>query len=392
MSKSLNKVVACLLAALMTVFSVPFTALAHEHELTPHAEVPATCTEPGTQAYWECETCNLLFSDSEGENTIEQPAEIAAKGHAWGNWIKIADEVPATETTNGRTAIEARICTNNTSHRETRGGEVIPATGQQSDDNRWETDPVSFVTNINDCTVSGIVNKVYTGADITQSVTVKDNGKKKKKNADYTLSYTNNRNVGTATVTITGKGFYTGSKKLTFRITALDISKCTVSGIPKSRAYTGKAITPNPAIKHKTATLKKGVAYSVAYSDNKRIGVATIKISGKGNYKGSVNKTFTIVPKGTSAKLASPKKTVLKISWKKQAVQTSGYEIQYSTASKFPAKSTKKAVVKNPKLTAKTIKKLRSKKKYYVRIRTYKKAGKKTYYSSWSKTENIKIK
>lgn len=99
--------------------------------------------------------------------------------------------------------------------------------------------------------------------------------------------------------------------------------------------------------------------------------------------------SYTIKSKGTSiTKLASGKrKFTAKIA--KQKTQTTGYEIQYSTSKKF--KGAKKVTLKNS-ATSKTVKKLKRNKKYYVRVRTYKKSGKTTCYSSWSKTKTIKIK
>ena len=101
--------------------------------------------------------------------------------------------------------------------------------------------------------------------------------------------------------------------------------------------------------------------------------------------------TFKINPKGTSiSKATSPKKKQLKVTWKKQTTQTTGYQIQYSTSSKF--KNAKTVTVKKNKTTKTTVKKLKAKKKYYVRIRTYKTVGKKKYCSSWSKAKAVKTK
>ena len=95
-------------------------------------------------------------------------------------------------------------------------------------------------------------------------------------------------------------------------------------------------------------------------------------------------------PKGTSLKKATPTKNSIKITWKKQTKKINGYKIQYSTNKKF--KKAKTITVAGAKKTTVTIKKLKSKKTYYLRICTYKKAGKKTYLSSWSKTVSKKTK
>ena len=172
----------------------------------------------------------------------------------------------------------------------------------------------------------------------------------------------------------------------------ISVAKCTVAGV-KNKVYTGKNLTQAITVKYGKKTLKLNTDYTVKYSANKNVGVATLTIAGKGKFNGSVKKTFKIMPKGTAlAKLSTPKKATLKVTWKKQAAQTNGYQIQYSTSAKFTGKTTKTATVANAKTTAKTIAKLKSKKKYYVRIRTYKNVGKTKYYSSWSAAKNIKLK
>ena len=100
--------------------------------------------------------------------------------------------------------------------------------------------------------------------------------------------------------------------------------------------------------------------------------------------------SFKINPKATSlSKLTAATKS-LKVKWKKQSTQVTGYEIQYSTSKKFT--SAKKVTVKKYKTTSTTIKKLKAKKTYYVRIRTYKTVSGKKYYSAWSKALKKKTK
>ena len=107
---------------------------------------------------------------------------------------------------------------------------------------------------------------------------------------------------------------------------------------------------------------------------------------------GSVKKTFKITPKGTTiSKLSKPKSKQIKVSWKKQKTQTTGYQIQIATNSSF-TKSKKLYTISKNTSSYKTLKSLKKNKKYYVRIRTYKKIGDKKYYSSWSKYKSIKTK
>ena len=147
--------------------------------------------------------------------------------------------------------------------------------------------------NIADATVTGIINKTYTGAYHTQNPTVKLGNKTLTKGTDYTLSYANNMNAGTATVTITGKGSYTGTINKTFTINKASITGATVTGI-ENKAYTGTAQTQNPTVKLDGKTLGAGTDYSLSYVNNTNPGTATVTITGKGNYTGTIKKTFTI--------------------------------------------------------------------------------------------------
>ena len=141
--------------------------------------------------------------------------------------------------------------------------------------------------------VSGVVDKVYTGQAVTQALTVKRGGVTLKSGTDYTVSYTNNTAVGTASMTITGKGNFSGTVSKTFKITAASIESATVTGI-KNKTYTGKAITQSPTVQLSGVTLKSGTDYTVSYSNNTAVGTATVKITGKGNYSGTISKTFKI--------------------------------------------------------------------------------------------------
>ena len=111
----------------------------------------------------------------------------------------------------------------------------------------------------------------------------------------------------------------------------------------------------------------------------------------KGNYSGSKTAKFKINPKGTSLNKPKPGKKKMTVTWKKQAAQTTGYQIQYSTYSSFK-KGCKIQTVSGAKKTKTTIKKLKAKKKYYVRIRTYKTVAGTKYYSAWSKAKSAKVK
>lgn len=133
----------------------------------------------------------------------------------------------------------------------------------------------------------------YNGSALSPAVTVKYGNATLKKNTDYTVAYSNNVNAGTGTITITGKGIYGGSVKKTFTIKKLGISATAVSGTG-NKVYTGSAIKPVPAVKVGGRMLKNGTDFTVSYKSNTEPGTATLKVTGKGNYSGSVSKTFKI--------------------------------------------------------------------------------------------------
>ena len=160
--------------------------------------------------------------------------------------------------------------------------------------------------------------------------------------------------------------------------------------------YNGKVQRPGVTVKDsKGKTLKNGTDYTVSYSSGcKNVGRYTVKVTLEGNYSGSKSMTYNINPKGTSVSKVKAAKKGFKVTWKKQAIQTTGYQVQYSTSSKF--KSAKTVTISKNKTTSKSVSKLSAKKKYYVRVRTYKtvKIGGKSVklYSGWSKAKSVTTK
>ena len=168
------------------------------------------------------------------------------------------------------------------------------------------------------------------------------------------------------------------------------LTKASVKLSNTSYVYNGKAKKPSVTVKLNGKKLKKGRDYTVTYKNNKKVGTASVVITGKGNYIGKITKKFKIVPKGTTLTKVLGKKKQIGVKWKKQTKLTTGYQIQYSTSKKFKGAKTQ-TITKNKK-TSCIIKKLKSKKKYYVRVRTYKKVKGKKYYSKWSKVKSVKTK
>lgn len=283
-------------------------------------------------------------------------------------------------------------------------------------------------------------------------------------NTDYTVKYSNNVDVGTVKATITGINNYSGTAVKEFKITPIkfDDKKVSVSLEKSSFVYNGQSITPVVYVAYNHNYLIQNTDFTATYSNNNAPGVATVKITGIGNYSGSISKTYIILPEKiasvsikkdsatsaviswsaaskvsgyeilkfdsaknayvhlanvsnsqTSYKVSSLKnstayyyqirayktvndknyygeagntvftfikpskvkltsvtlsKTTLNVEWKK--VNCSGYEITYTTDSKFK-KGLKTIKIKNPKTVKKSIKKLKKNKKYYVKVRAY---------------------
>ncbi|SCI57532.1 Endoglucanase A precursor [uncultured Ruminococcus sp.] len=331
-------------------------------------------------------------------------------------------------------------------------------------------------------TVSVASSVSFTGSNITPSVTVKVAGRTLTSGTDYTVSYSNNKNVGKATVKITGKGNYSGSLNAKFDIVPAkqqiqkletkykgfyidwaqkgsatgydveysvnanmsgavskhltankpdtltvsglsgdktyyvrvrsytnvngkvyygawsdiksiktannDITKATVSGI-STKAFTGKAITQNVTVKVGNTVLKNGTDYTVSYSNNKKVGKATVKITGKGKYGGVITKTFKINPAKQEIQKLTAKSKAFFVDWAQKGSAT-GYEIQYATNSKFTG--AKKVAITNNKTDKTTVSKLSGNKKYYVRVRSYTTVGGTKYYGAWSAVKNVTTK
>lgn len=163
------------------------------------------------------------------------------------------------------------------------------------------------------------------------------------------------------------------------------------------KMWTGKVVKPVPTVKLYGKKLKYGTDFTCTWSKNKNVGRHMVTIKGKGNYCDSTYSYYVIYPKGTSiTKLTAGKKS-LKVRWKKQTTKMSkkhiaGYEIQVATNKAF-TKNVKTKFVKGYKSSSTTIKKLKSKKTYYVRVRTCMDGGEEIYINSkWSKAKKIKVK
>ena len=144
--------------------------------------------------------------------------------------------------------------------------------------------------------VAKIPVQQYTGNAVLPKPEITFAGKKLKENSDYTLEYANNVERGTATITITGQGWYTGTKKVTFDIAREFSNQTVIKGVASAYAYTGKAIKPIIRVEDNGTVLTKGVHYKVSYSKNINAGTATVTITGINQYSGTKETTFKITP------------------------------------------------------------------------------------------------
>ena len=176
------------------------------------------------------------------------------------------------------------------------------------------------------------------------------------------------------------------------------VDKCTTCEVTKNKVvirkvnnislskvayeYTNKEIKPSVIIKDSAKKAISNSQYNVSYKNNKNVGTATVIINFKGNYSGTVTKTFKINPKATTLNKLTASSKGFTVAWKKQNQQTDGYQIQYATDKSFKRNVGTVSVNKNS-ATSQKVTKLKPKTKYYVRIRTFKKVNGSMFYSDW---------
>ncbi len=242
----------------------------------------------------------------------------------------------------------------------------------------------------------------YSGKPIEPKVTVA-NASESLSADNYTVAYSNNTKAGTATIKVTLKGdYYEGAKELTFRIAPLSVGSASVTGLT-AKTYTRKPLTQSPVVKVGDATLRAGTDYTVSYRNNTNAGTATVVVTGKGNYTGTIEKTFTIDKAAntltTSAKTASVKYSKLKKKAQKLAASKvikftgSGQgAIKYTLSSAKKGKKSFKKYFKINAITGKvTVKKGLKKGIYKVKVKVTA-AGDENYLPSAVRTVTFKVK
>lgn len=229
-----------------------------------------------------------------------------------------------------------------------------------------------------------IADQIYIGKELTPAIVIPG----LKAGEDYYMYYEDNQYPGVATVTIYGTGYYKGTATIHFKI--IKKTERFVSNVKLNRTSytcTGKTIRPSVTV---TVNGKKigASAYKLYYKNNKNSGIGTVQVRGTGKYS-RINKTLTfkILPPKTLLTGLKKANRSFTASWKKN-IQATGYQIQYAADSRF-TKERKTVIVGKQSATRYKISGLKNKKTYYVRIRSYKRVGKKVLYSSWSTVKKI---
>lgn len=216
----------------------------------------------------------------------------------------------------------------------------------------------------------------YTGSAIVPQIAVLYGGEILTNGKDYTVTYSNNVNVGTANILVTGAGSYSGTIKGTFQIVAKSVTRCSYSGV-ETKLYDKNATSQNLSVQDGSRTLVPGQDYSVKYINNVNPGTATIEITGLGNYGGIKTIRYNIEVKPMTKISAKAKSSsTVKLSW--PAVDgAEGYSIYNASNNKRIA---------NTKSTSYTHKKLTGGKTYKYKVRPYKVSDGGTYYGDFSNT------
>ena len=191
--------------------------------------------------------------------------------------------------------------TSSTEDLTNKGIKTITITGQNNCESSKSTTYEIVAKPLLPTMVSLAGEVTYTGSALTPTVTVNDGVGNLTLNTDFTVTYDNNINVGTATVTVTGQGNYTGVIQKTFNIQTNVHSAFTIGDID-AVVYNGSEHKPTPTVQYSETDLTLNKDYTLSYSNNINAGTATVIVTGKGGYEGSSGtKTFTIQPKPLDA-------------------------------------------------------------------------------------------
>ena len=365
----------------------------HTHNLTLVAAKAATCTTAGNSAYYTCDGCDKWFADATGsvEITDKTSVKIPAPGHTAGTEWKSDD------TNHWHECSRCHDKKDEAAH--DYGSDNICDTCGYAKTVPHTHNLTLVAAKAATCTEGGKkayykcegCGKFYEDALGTKEITDLASWGNIAK-----IAHTTKQTVTKATPTANGKIVnYCSVCKKTLSTTVIPKAS-SIKLKATSLTYNGKVRTPKVIVKDRTGkTLVKNTDYTVSYAKGRKyVGKYAVKITFKGKYSGTKTLYFTIKPKATSISSLKAGSKKFTVKWKKQATQTTGYQVQYSASSKF-SKAKTVTVGKNTTVSKK-ISKLSGKKKYYVRVRTYKTVkinGKSIrIYSGWSKAKTVTTK
>ena len=365
----------------------------HTHNLTLVAAKAATCTTAGNSAYYTCDGCDKWFADATGsvEITDKTSVKIPALGHTAGTEWKSDD------TNHWHECSRCHDKKDEAAH-DYGSDNVCDTCGY------YKTVPHTHnltlvAAKAATCTEGGKeayykcegCGKFYEDVLGTKEITDLASWGNIAK-----IAHTTKQTVTKATPTANGKIVnYCSVCKKTLSTTVIPKAS-SIKLKATSLTYNGKVRTTKVIVKDRTGkTLVKNTDYTVSYAKGRKyVGKYAVKITFKGKYSGTKTLYFTIKPKATSISSLKAGSKKFTVKWKKQATQTTGYQVQYSASSKFS--KVKTVTVGKNTTVSKKISKLSGKKKYYVRVRTYKTVkinGKSIrIYSGWSKAKTVTTK
>ncbi|MEY8459660.1 leucine-rich repeat protein [Eggerthellaceae bacterium 24-137] len=313
-----------------------------------------------------------------------------------------------TKTFNIKPSIETNPGNSGSSGSSNNSGNNSPSVPRPSNSPNANTPGAAISVSPSDISVEDAI--LIPGGTARPSITIVIGGVTLREGIDYSVRYSNVDKLGTATVTIIGKAPYQFSITKTFKVKpkAPSVKKL----LPSKKDFTVKwtRLSASQAdgyqVRYATKRSMKGAKKLTVRNPGKTSAKISRPKSGKvyyvqvRSYKKSDGKTFysnwstvkrfSNPPATTLSKVKTAKKG-FKVTWKKQSRKwVSGYQVRWST--KKSMKGAKKISVKSAKRSSLKVSKLKGNKKYYVQVRTFKKAGKKTYYSSWSKAKAVKTK
>ena len=365
----------------------------HTHNLTLVAAKAATCTTAGNSAYYTCDGCDKWFADATGsvEITDKTSVKIPAPGHTAGTEWKSDD------TNHWHECSRCHDKKDEAAH--DYGSDNVCDTCGYNKTVPHTHNLTLVAAKAATCTEGGKkayykcegCGKFYEDVLGTKEITDLASWGNIAK-----IAHTTKQTVTKATPTANGKIVnYCSVCKKTLSTTVIPKAS-SIKLKATSLTYNGKVITPKVIVKDRTGkTLVKNTDYTVSYAKGRKyVGKYAVKITFKGKYSGTKTLYFTIKPKATSISSLKAGSKKFTVKWKKQATQTTGYQVQYSASSKF-SKAKTVTVGKNTTVSKK-ISKLSGKKKYYVRVRAYKTVkinGKSIrIYSGWSKAKTVTTK